>query len=438
MAKNKLARLIVCCVLFAVPVLSRAQTDCSQYDHTVGPINYASSNSQQHSTGNHGFAHLARGSCSYAGSASSVAVGCGLTAQAFSTSSVGDSGSLNIPLYSHSTNYSDAQGGASGVNGAAASADSMGAGAVRSCLGSCSTNISITGSGNGGGFGVSFSPTPLWEDKYHYVLNCPGETLPAGCIPTAAPPYPGSGGGSWVWDYGTCSWVWQSCTQETCPGGGGSSPVVIDTLNTGFVFTDPIKGNYVTFDLRGDGNYGHYSWPQHGSGNAWLVYDRDGDGIIKNGQELFGNFTPHSDGGVTNHPDPNGFLALAWYDMPSQGGNLDAIIDKNDAIWTHLKLWIDEHCYLTPNDPCQSLPTELYDLDAKGIHSLSLVYGVSPKTDDVGNKFTFYAVVNPEIHDAPLNQNGEHADSNGSPCCDLHQKSKDGRLMYDVFLRSAP
>jgi hypothetical protein len=396
---------------------------------------------QQHSSGNHSFAHAAQGCCSYTGTQSSVPVGCGVTTQASSFSGVGDSGSLSLQfiLYSHDTNFSDAQGGAQALGGLPATADSEGAAAVRSCIGSCATSISITGAGKGGGYGVSFTPTPLWGDKYHYTLTCPGETLPAVCTPQGSPPVnavTGSQTGSWTWDTTSCSWVWvATCggtTGNLCPG---SSPIVIDTLNTGFVFTDPLKGNYISFDLHGDGKYEHLSWPQHGSGNAWLVLDSNRDGIIKTGQQLFGNFTPHSgDGGAT----PNGFSALAWYDLPSQGGNLDAIIDKTDAIWKHLKLWIDDHCYLTPNDPCQSLPTELYDLDAKGIHSLSLVAGVSNKTDTVGNKFRFYAVVNPEIHDAPLNTNGEHADKNGSPCCDLHQKSKDGRLMYDVFLQAAP
>lgn len=197
----------------------------------------------------------------------------------------------------------------------------------------------------------------------------------------------------------------------------------------------------MTFDLRGDGMYEHLSWTQHGSGNAWLVYDRDGDGIIKNGQELFGNFTPHSNGDDPRlkPQDYNGFAALAYYDRREQGGNVDAIIDKNDAIWSHLKLWIDNHCYRTPDAPCQSTPDELYSLESKGVYSLSLVEDYSPsKHDAIGNFFKFYAVVNPEIHDAPLNGNGEHAGPDGSPCCDLHRKSKDGRLMYDVFLRSVP
>jgi hypothetical protein len=208
------------------------------------------------------------------------------------------------------------------------------------------------------------------------------------------------------------------------------APIVVDTTNTGFKFSDPAKGHYVSFDFRGNGSYERFSWPEHGSGNAWLVYDRDGDGIIKNGTQLFGNFTPHSDGGVPNHPNPTGFLALAWYDRPAQGGNQDLMLDQHDAVWPKLKLWIDEHCYLYPDAPCQSNPNELHTLESEGIASLTLVYGGNIKFDAVGNRFEFFAVVNPESHDKPDAKDWCQG-------CDLHQQSKDGRLMYDVFLKTA-
>ena len=416
---------------------------CSDYNTSVGPINYGTTDSQQHATGVHSFAHAAKGSCTYSGTGSYYGpVGCTLTAQANSYSGAGDDGTLQLQyaLDTHNASYKDAQGGASGVNGADAKADSEGVGTVQSCVGSCSTNISISGTGNGSGFTVSFSPTPLWQDNYHYVVNCPGETLPdLSKCPSPTTPYPGQStqNGWYTWDPAACQWVWVNCASDGQNCSPGGSPVVIDTLNKGFDFTDPTKGEYVSFDLRGDGTVGHYSWPKHGSGNAWLVYD-NGDGIIRDGKQLFGNFTPHSDGGIVNNQYANGFLALAWYDWPAQGGNLDALIDKKDAVWQHLKLWTDEHCYLSPDTPCQSRPSELHDLDALGIHSLSLVYNPSPKIDSVGNKYKYNAVVNPDIHDAPVNKNGEHADSQGRPCCDLHQRSKDGRLMYDVWLRAVP
>jgi len=214
--------------------------------------------------------------------------------------------------------------------------------------------------------------------------------------------------------------------------------IVVDTRHIGLHFTDPTKGKYITFDIDANGKPLKMPWPEHGSGNAWLVLDRNGDGRVKDGTAMFGNFTPHSDGGVANrrYTDLTGFLALAWYDKPEQGGNLDLVIDKDDAIWSKLRLWIDDHCYLAPDKPCESLPRELHTLESVGIHSLSLVYQISATTDDSGNAFKFQAVVNPDISDIPKNEYGFRQDSKGYTCCDLHQQSKDGRLMYDVGLKT--
>ena len=440
----KVAKYVWCIAISLALVGSvYGQADCTQYNFNSGASFYNSYDYQQHSTGLHGFAHGSHKTCTYSGTPSpNNAVGCNVTASAQSSSGAADTGVLAIQyvLDVHNLSWQDSQGAASGANGAGAIADSEGAAAVKSCVGSCAVNISINGSGEGAGYTVSFSPTPLWADKFHDSVNCPGETLAKLCTPSGPPPTQSTGNGYWQWNYSNCSWVWVTCPTNVS-GCQPTSPIVVDTTGKGFDFTDPKKGDYVSFDMRGDGMYEHVSWTQHGSGNAWLVYDRDGDGIIKDGTELFGNFTPHSNGDeadLTPH-DYNGFLALAYFDKAAQGGNVDAMLDKKDAVWPHLKLWIDGHCYRNPDDPCHSTPDELYTLESKGVYSLSLVYEYSPnKTDAVGNVYKFYAVVNPDIHDAPTNSHGEHVDDTGHVCCDWHKRSKDGRLMYDVFLVAVP
>lgn len=75
-----------------------------------------------------------------------------------------------------------------------------------------------------------------------------------------------------------------------------------------------------------------------GTDEAFLVLDRNGNGVTDSGRELFGSVTPQP---VTTTPD--GFLALGVFDGAGNGGNSDGVIDNNDAVFSQLRLWQDSN-----------------------------------------------------------------------------------------------
>lgn len=168
-------------------------------------------------------------------------------------------------------------------------------------------------------------------------------------------------------------------TTCACAGAGGSegTPLVLsfDGAEPSYV-ADPLRA----FDLDVVGACLATDWPS--AATPWLALDRDGDGTIVDGRELFGSGTRLADGRRASH----GFAALAELD-----GDGDGRITADDPRFAELRVWRDD------DGDRRGVAGELLPLAAFGVLAIELEHDVAASCDARGNcgiergRFTYVA-----------------------------------------------
>jgi len=155
-----------------------------------------------------------------------------------------------------------------------------------------------------------------------------------------------------------------SCEPPTPTGSSSGTPLVLSFSNAAVAFTvDRVHG----FALDPSASM-VTDWPT--AATPWIALDRDGNGSIDDGAELFGSVTPLATGGTA----ANGFQALRELDS-----DRDGLITTADARWSRLMVWADR------DGDRRSAPEELAPLSAFGIVSIDVDYRVETACDARGN-----------------------------------------------------
>ncbi len=163
-----------------------------------------------------------------------------------------------------------------------------------------------------------------------------------------------------------------------------TTPLALDLDGDGLIRA---AADFVRFDLDADGTVEARAWITDGDG--WLALDRNGDGRINDGSELFGSATKLATGGIA----ADGFAALGADDLDRNG-----LIDERDPVYATLVVWRG---------------AELLPLAKLGVTSLS-VAGRQPSAAERGPLFVLLE--------------GDYMKSDGTR----------GRLMDVIVQRGAP
>lgn len=137
-------------------------------------------------------------------------------------------------------------------------------------------------------------------------------------------------------------------------------PLTLDLDGDGLEITALSRG--ILFDANGDTIKTNTAWI--GVDDGILVWDRNGNGLIDSGAELFGDETGLANG----QKAANGFAALSELDTGPTNGNGagDGVFDARDARYAELRVWRDL------NQDAISQANELSTLADAGVQGIRL------------------------------------------------------------------
>lgn len=185
---------------------------------------------------------------------------------------------------------------------------------------------------------------------------------------------------------------------------GANSPIIIATgKDQSYRLTSKADG--VFFDLDNDGIAELMAWTRADSDVAFLAIDRNGNGNIDNGSELFGNYTvPGS---------TNGFAALAALQL-QYSGVVRGEVTLGDPLYDKLLLWVDR------NHDGVSQPSELQKFSEK-FSTIGLSAKRHQRRDGHGNRFAYEGYVKERT------KPGKNPTESGADNAKRH------RFIFDVF-----
>lgn len=157
-------------------------------------------------------------------------------------------------------------------------------------------------------------------------------------------------------------------------------PLMIDLGQDGFKLGEAGRG--VLFDLFANGEPVRMQWTAIDGNEAFVILDKNGNGLADDGSELLTNYNPLV---LENRVAPNGFVDLAQYDHPTLGGDDDGYITAKDQIWQELMLWLDK------NADGVATPNEMFTPQSFGLTHLNTIPKQNNRRDSAGNLLPLWA-----------------------------------------------